>query len=228
MDSIFIVLILLTLTLSLALLANRTRARYQPEFELKPNCLLTRWPLLFVSGQRSIFYFSAYWNVYTSFLAEHGYEVYNLHLPWSNSQRRLERLAQFLEAQEKAHRHYHLFMDQATMEEFKDYLYQRRSSATQSLSEISDLTSDKKKPDTRLSALPIKSAVIECPTSKKAPLLLKIAYFLHKFLLKSFFNRNHLPNSSTLGAPSPVSMSNCHRLLERAQTLAEMDLRAEA
>lgn len=60
--------------------------------ELRPNCLLTRYPIVFVSGRRSLFYFIHYWNRVPRFLTEHGYQVTEISLPWRNSSRRLETL----------------------------------------------------------------------------------------------------------------------------------------
>ncbi|WP_374028861.1 hypothetical protein [Bdellovibrio bacteriovorus] len=138
MDIIVFILSVAVFLLGLALFSNRVRARQEIPFDLKPNCLLTRWPLLFVTGPRSIFYFSSYWNLYTSFLAEHGYEVFTLHLPWKDSEERRERVAHFLDQQEKHQRRFHLFVDTPTLTELKDLLAQRKSPAVISLSEIRD------------------------------------------------------------------------------------------
>lgn len=50
------------------------------KLSLKPNCLITRNPLLFVSQDSSPFYFSEYWNSIPHYLKEHGYIVHTLHL----------------------------------------------------------------------------------------------------------------------------------------------------
>ncbi len=43
---------------------------------LKPNVLLTRYPIAFLGGPRSVFRFFDHWNDVPRFLREHGYEVY--------------------------------------------------------------------------------------------------------------------------------------------------------
>jgi hypothetical protein len=43
--------------------------------ELRPNCLLTRYPIAFLSGRRSPFRALNYWNDIPGYLREHGYEV---------------------------------------------------------------------------------------------------------------------------------------------------------
>lgn len=71
------------------------------KIELAPNCLLTRHPIVFVTGRRSIFYFLNYWNQVPAFLAEHGYEVEVVALPWRNSVRRLDALKATLVARKR-------------------------------------------------------------------------------------------------------------------------------
>lgn len=72
------------LLLGIQFLVEVIRTRRLRNLELKPNCLLTRYPIVFLTGRRSIFYFRNYWNQIPNFLAEHGYEVEILELPWKN------------------------------------------------------------------------------------------------------------------------------------------------
>lgn len=219
MDVIVFSLSLLVFILGLAIFSNRARAHQEIPFELKPNCLLTRWPLLFVTGPRSLFYFSKYWNIYTVFLAEHGYEVFTLHLPWKNAEQRKERFRQFLEQQEKTQRRFHLVLDAPTMEEFSDLLASRRSLSVISITELADVGTE----DPRalsLKAYPIPKEVIEIPASS-ASLLLELSYSLHRQSAKN----KKLASLNVLGANTKTALENSHRLLTRAQTLAEMDLR---
>ncbi len=44
--------------------------------QLKPNCLLTRYPIAFLSGPRTVFRLFDHWNDIPLFLREHGYEVF--------------------------------------------------------------------------------------------------------------------------------------------------------
>lgn len=224
MDIVIIIIALLVSLVGLAIFSNRARSRYSVDFDLKPNCLMTRWPLLFVTGPRSLFYFSCYWNLYTPFLAEHGYEVFTLHLPWSDPHLRQARLEHFLNEQEKAGNCFHLFMDQPTLEGLDDFLRQRKTAVIKSLTEIVDADLPAQRSPPRFSALPFPSGVVTCPSSPHSPVLLKVAYHLHKF----FFKEQNLPSLSTLGAPSDINVHNSLLLLERAHSLAEMDLRADA
>ncbi|MEK2645076.1 hypothetical protein [Bdellovibrio sp. BCCA] len=221
MDVLILILCLLVFTLGLALFSNQARSNQDIPFELKPNCLLTRFPLLFVTGPRSIFYFKSYWNIYTLFLAEHGYEVFTLHLPWNNPQQRQERFLYFLKQQETHNRHFHLVLDAVTFQEFEGVIRQHKSSAIMSLTEIVDPGLSLK--SHHLSALPIPTAEVVCLPSQKNSLFLKFAYGLHQWLTK----KKDLPSLSTLGANKDTAISNSLLLLERAQTLAEMDLRED-
>lgn len=78
--------------LALHVALDSLRARALKHIDLVPNCLLTRYPLVFVTGPRSAFYFTNYWNQVPAFLAEHGYEVEVIELPWRDSSRRLDAL----------------------------------------------------------------------------------------------------------------------------------------
>ncbi|KHD87762.1 MAG: hypothetical protein OM95_12155 [Bdellovibrio sp. ArHS] len=219
MDVLVFSLSLLVFILGLAIFANRARARQELPFELQPNCLLTRWPLLFVTGPRSLFYFSKYWNIYTVFLAEHGYEVFTLHLPWKNTEQRQERFRHFLEQQEKSQRRFHLVVDAPTMAEFSDLLASRRSPSVISITELADLGVE----DPRvlsLKAYPIPKEVLEFPHRPATPLL-ELSYSLHRQSAKN----KKLPSLNVLGANTKTALENSQRLLTRAQTLAEMDLR---
>lgn len=221
MDLIIFILSLSVFILGLAVFANRARARKDIPFELTPNCLLTRWPILFVTGPRSIFYFSKYWNLHPVFLTEHGYEVFTVHLPWKNADHRRQRFEEFLSQQENHKRHFHLVVDSPTLSELESVLRSRRSSAIKSITEMTDESS--RQESKSLSALPVPFAAIDCQPSKSKSKLLNLSYWLHKSMVKPI----HPPNLSTLGAIEETAIPNCQLLLERASTLAEMDLREE-
>jgi hypothetical protein len=53
-----------------------------------PNALLSRWPIAFVSGPRTAFWRADYWSFAPRYLAEHGYDVTAVDLPWQGAQSR--------------------------------------------------------------------------------------------------------------------------------------------
>lgn len=223
MDIFFIALLLFVLTVALAIFSNRARVKHEVSFDLHPNCLLTRFPLLFVTGPRSFFYFESYWNGYTSYLAEHGYEVFKLRLPWSNSQLRRQRFIEFIQQQEQMNKKFHVFVDSPTLIELESILRATPSTAIMTLTEISD--ADEKHPSpANLKAFPFpKSSIESLPSNRGGSLMIQLSYALHRASLTKY----SLPSLSTLGVCSDTFLSNSRLLLDRAQTLAEMDLQRE-
>ena len=80
---------------------SRRHSRLSATLELVPNCLLTQHPIVFLSGRKTVFYFLHYWNFIPQFLREHGYDVYELTLPWRDSRQRQACLANFLSGAEQ-------------------------------------------------------------------------------------------------------------------------------
>jgi hypothetical protein len=121
-------LALAVLTVTFAILTNWQREHRHYKIQLKPNCLLTRHPVVFVTGPRSLFYFRKYWNAYPEVLAEHGYEVFTLHLPWQGPARR-KNLEDFL-SQQQSSKKFHFICDVPTAAEFKTLFAQTSNSAS--------------------------------------------------------------------------------------------------
>jgi hypothetical protein len=57
---------------------KRARARRFQGLELRPNCLLTRYPIVLLTQPKSLFRIFDQWNDVPKFLREHGYEVFLL------------------------------------------------------------------------------------------------------------------------------------------------------
>lgn len=94
------------------------------DLELRPNCLLTRSPIVFVTGRRSLLYFLNYWNEIPGFLREHGYEVRVCSLPWRDSANRFQTLSRFLDS---ANRPVHLIADSTSRAEVEKLLLTKRA-----------------------------------------------------------------------------------------------------
>lgn len=92
-------------------IGNFTRWPRDPK-SLIPNCLLTRSPIVFITGLRSPFYFRHYWNDLPTYLVAHGYDVRVLRLPWSGTKERRIWMEKLL-----AQQSVHLIMDPQTAEE---------------------------------------------------------------------------------------------------------------
>lgn len=58
--------------------------------QLKANCLLTRFPIVFISGPRSLFRLFDHWNDIPLYLREHGYEVFVVEPSGRNASERAE------------------------------------------------------------------------------------------------------------------------------------------
>ncbi len=91
----------LILCLRAATKANAARAKHRFDYTLIPNCLMTRYPVVFVHGKKSIFYHAAYWNFLPDYVGDHGYEVVQLDLPWRNEVERKKDLDRFLDVLER-------------------------------------------------------------------------------------------------------------------------------
>ena len=219
MDFLIFVLYFLVIVLALSLWANLRRNKRNYKFDLEPNCLLTRWNVLFITGPRSFFYFSRYWNIYPVYLAEHGYEVFTLHLPWNKPYIRIQRFKEFLRTQSELKRHFHLVFDSTSLIEFQEMLRSERPACVASVTEIADHDADEVVMG--LSPFPMPFARISTiKTAEKGPWTLSLAYDLHRL----FNPKRHLSSAATLGAIKEVELQNSKLLLERVRTLAEMDL----
>lgn len=212
MEFLHLFLSLLVLFLGLAVFANKFRRPDRIQFELTPNCLLTRWPVVFVTGPRSLFYFSRYWNLYPVYLAEHGYEVFTVHLPWHSSPARRRRFKEFLQAHKN--KKYHFVMDSVTLLEMKDLLWTNPTAVTVSEITNAGFTS---------SLANFQFRPLEMTATGRAGFLLKLSFWLHRLFVKNPLN----PALDTLGALESSAMNNSRLLLSRMQELAEEDYQEE-
>lgn len=123
------------LILASLVLLNQRRANSSWSFDLRPNCLLTRHPLLFISGPRTLIYFRKYWNQIPHFLSSHGYEVMELNLPWRNRAQRQQHLNHFIAQAEAQGLSLHIIGDATCVPELRE-LAAQRSSAVHSCSAV--------------------------------------------------------------------------------------------
>lgn len=192
------------------LVQNWRRSQVSEVKELIPNCLLTRAPLVFIPGKRSLFYFLAYWNEIPHWLASHGYEVFLMPLPWSNDKKRMQAFRKFLAMKSQNKEFFHLFLDQSSLAMVKTLLSQESFDCLVSVTLVGTSLSTDKNPFARPS-IPIEE--MEMPgTNSKTPLF----WLLHLFWTSQVQSLAHLGWKMT--------GSQGQALLERAQFLAERDL----
>ena len=115
---------ILTLLVAFRWLSVRQRNKRLVDLELRPNCLLTRSPIVFITGRRSLLYFLNYWNEIPGFLREHGYDVRVCTLPWRGTVTRYQSLSQYLET---VTRPVHLIADSTSRTEVEKLLLTKRA-----------------------------------------------------------------------------------------------------
>lgn len=115
---------------------NWKRSHGSPNWELQANRLLTRYPLVFLSGKRSLFYFMGYWNQIPHYLASHGYEVFLKPLAWAKDEVRRTQIHQFLERQSEQGKTLHLIVDPLTRSQLDCLLTEHSYSCLRSVTVI--------------------------------------------------------------------------------------------
>jgi len=189
---------------------NWRRSRLQEVQDLKPNCLMTSSPLVFITGKRSIFYFMAYWNEIPHWLASHGYDVYNVELPWMNEGRRRRELHFFLRQQSKTKNKLHLFLDESSLRELTALL---KSQDYECLASVTLIGEGGKIPPFRL-AVPISELELPKPERVRTP----IFWQLHSSWTFQASKR------SLYQLGWKLNRRQGDLLLDRVQFLAERDL----
>jgi hypothetical protein len=190
--------------LLLAVASNFWRWRPQVDFNLMPNCLMTRSPLVFISGLRSPFYFQHYWNRIPMYLREHGYEILEYDLPWRDTNARREQLLIFLELAQNQNLSFHFIFDASSAPEAQ-WLRELKHPAVKSVTVVL--------PET----MGLKTSVF----SVKNPIA-ALAVLCHKFYLPSGLAFS--PVVTGLGSKAPV-LTTEKEFLRLAISLAEKELK---
>lgn len=188
---------------------NWKRAQISEVKDLIPNCLLTSAPLVFMTGKRSLFYFLAYWNQIPHWLASHGYAVYHLPLPWSQSQKRIRALESFLRAKSDQDEKIHLFIDESSLEEMKGLLEKRNFDCLLSVTLVGSSEKIKSK-----STLPLSLPIEEVQLPEQ----------VGKSWVWAFHQIWTAQRASIAQLGWNLNRQQGALLLERAQFLAERDL----
>lgn len=99
---------LLSTSVAMQIAKKKKRKERFRGLELRPNCLLTRYPIAFLSGPRTIFRLFDHWNDIPLYLREHGYDVIVIEPSGKNAS---ERAASTLEALSASQSRFHLIAD---------------------------------------------------------------------------------------------------------------------
>jgi hypothetical protein len=215
----------LTLGLSIAfqIFERRLRAKRFQMLELKPNCLLTRYPIVFLSGPRTVFRLFDHWNSVPLYLREHGYEVYVIE---PSGSKRTERTASVLSAIESLGR-CHLIADGSLEQDLEDIASLRPLGVASS---TVVKTPDRSRYKTRTSSISprdLRPSLVESFTihgssvdgwMAKSKLVLLMA---HNFLIQK---RTLFVHPFETAEISPLSFENEARFLDLAIILAERDV----
>lgn len=89
---------------------------------LRPNCLLTKYPLVFLTGPRSLFHYEKLGGDLQDFIAAHGYQVLSPVLPFRSRPLRRLQLGHWLRHQ--TGRRFHFILGENSLREFGDILAQ--------------------------------------------------------------------------------------------------------
>ena len=213
----------LALSLVFQVVERRMRAQRFGSLELKPNCLLTRYPIVFLSGPRTVFRLFDHWNSVPLYLREHGYEVYVIE---PSGKTRPERTASVLSAIESLGR-CHLIAD-GSLEQDLEEIASLRPLGVASSTVVK--TPDRNRYATRASGLSprdLRPSLVEVFTIQgssangwmaKSKLVLLMA---HNFLIQK---RSPFIHPFETAEISPDSFANEAKFLDLAISLAERDV----
>lgn len=170
---------------------------------LRPNCLLTKYPLVFIPGPRSLFFYHRPWGQLPRFLFEHGYVTFTLSLPFRDSSRRILHFKNWLEQQQG--KTFHFILDSVTYKELKSVL---TNPMAETITVISQTDSDV-----------FENAQTWIPLLKSKSTW---NYRLHQLFSK--MNNTETPPYSETFADS--NLTNYNRFLDHCIELAENDVYA--
>ncbi len=178
---------------------------------LRPNCLLTRYPLVFISGPRSLFCTKTTAYTVKLNLEAHGYPTKPLILAFRDKQNRLKALTAWLESAKSED--FHFMMADESFKEFESilrpWLYQHQAST------VTLITTNK-----NLNSFKTSSQIYFFEVDKKASVRKPLYYRLHELFCR--FNRiQSLRYETNLFEQNQVQFD---RFLDHCIELAENDL----
>jgi hypothetical protein len=171
---------------------------FHSELALRPNCLLTRRPLVFLTGPRSVFYYQTPWQKAYYYLTEHGYQAQIVKLPFQKISDRIQYTRNVLRQLENSH----IFCDQITYQQLSEALTDLKDSTLTVFADQNFESSDKN--------------LYKFQTTETG---FSLSYFLHQKYLQ--FKGLSTPSyGELLQNPSAKTYS---KLLDHCIQLAELD-----
>jgi hypothetical protein len=206
---------------------NKKRSDKVCRAELEANCLMTKWPIVFVGGRKSLFYFQSYWNSIPQFLTDHGYEVYLMDLPWRAEAKRKKALNNFLRDYSNSSfqtQKFHLQVDSSSLSDILELVAEHDISAIASISLYHAPNDEEalrniisKRCGLRSLKTPIEFISLEAPKDESR--INNLIWKMHKI-----WTSNISDNRQILGFCPPDAQQSVHKIyLNRMQFLAERD-----
>lgn len=210
--SIFVTILAITLVLvSFSFFyINKLRTRLQYIFNLQPNCLLTRYPIIFLSGKTSIFYYGRYWNCIPEWLEAHGYDVLDFEFSHNSFTQRTHELQSLLDLLKGES--FHFAADVSSIDEL-EWLAQNQMSSVRSLTLFSSYAPPSIHPSIEF------ISIDDLNNHSKYLMPWRIISKFH-----SAFNKKPLCGSTLCLPGLQNDNSNIRRYLNWAISLAEKDL----
>ena len=221
----FLSAMILALGVLFQILERRHRHRRFNTLELKPNCLLTRYPIAFLSGPRTLFRLFDHWNSVPLYLREHGYEVYVIEPAGAQQSRRSERMESVQSALQTLGR-CHVIADGSLEQDLED-LASLRPFNVASFTVVK--TPDRGRYASRdhlVSPRDLKPSLVDVFTIQGASVdgwmakLKLVLLMAHNFLIQK---RSAFVHPFETAEISPSSFANEARFLDLAISLAERD-----
>jgi hypothetical protein len=94
---------------------------------LRPNCLMTKYPIVFISGIRSLFFYEKLGKFLQDFIAAHGYVVLSPALPFRSAELRQFYLSNWLK--QRPGQSFHFILGEQTYSEFNNLLADQTQSS---------------------------------------------------------------------------------------------------
>ena len=115
---------------------------FKAKLALRPNCLLTRRPLLFLTPTRSVFFYNQVWLPKTHLLTEHGYKASEFQLPFQD----IPLKNQYLSQMKNKLQYSHLWLDEITYHETQSFFDSFLPDSTSTLTIFTDKSNLVNKP----------------------------------------------------------------------------------